>query len=78
MTDAYYLNDTELAQELKIGGEKLSLLRAEPGFPPKDQITGKRYWPAIKAWLDHRHGLDATMPEFPDGEENWDRPARRR
>lgn len=66
-----YLNDTELARRLNIGADKLALMRAEPGFPPRDAITKKRFWPAVRQWLDQRHGLSATLPEQPDGKENW-------
>ncbi|HZH50297.1 MAG TPA: hypothetical protein VEZ16_00295 [Microvirga sp.] len=42
------------------------------GFPKVDPLFGGRYWPAVKAFLDRRHGLaDATPAKEPDGEENW-------
>ena len=43
------------------------------GFPQIDPLFGGRYWPAVKAFLDRRHGLNNTTPAAaPDGEENWD------
>jgi hypothetical protein len=45
------------------------------GFPQIDPLLGGRYWPAVKAFLDRRHGLtDATPAAAVDGEENWDAP----
>lgn len=42
------------------------------GFPKVDPLFGGRYWPAVKAFLDRRHGLaDSTPAKEPDGEENW-------
>lgn len=43
------------------------------GFPKKDPTFGGRYWPAVKAYLDRRHGLNqADTVTNADGEENWD------
>lgn len=48
------------------------------GFPQIDPLLGGRYWPAVKAFLDRRHGLtDATPANAADGEENWDAPKPR-
>lgn len=45
------------------------------GFPQIDPLFGGRYWPAVRAFLDRRHGLtDATPAASPDGEENWNAP----
>lgn len=43
------------------------------GFPQIDPLLGGRYWPAVKAFLDRRHGLhnDLSFPKAPDGEETW-------
>lgn len=69
-----YLNDAELAERLNIGTEKLSMLRVQPGFPPRDAITNKRFWPAVEAWLLRRHRID-TNGEVDEGGgpevENW-------
>lgn len=42
------------------------------GLPQIDPIMGGRYWPAVKAFLDRRHGLRrAGVPATADGEEIW-------
>jgi hypothetical protein len=71
LSGACYLNAVELTSKLNIGEEKFKLMRAEPGFPPKDSITNKWFWPSVKAWLFHRHGIGSTIPEGEDGPENW-------
>ncbi|GEO13544.1 hypothetical protein [Microvirga aerophila] len=43
------------------------------GLPKVDPLFGGRYWPAVKAFLDRRHGLiESSLVTRPDGEENWD------
>ncbi|YCI03316.1 winged helix-turn-helix domain-containing protein [Ensifer sp. D2-11] len=57
---------------------KLALLGAsKAGFPSPDPLfANRRYWPAVKAWLDRRYGLNQTeaiaSPFGLDGRENWD------
>jgi hypothetical protein len=42
------------------------------GFPKADPITGHRYWPAVKAFLDRRHGVNGAAPiPVTDGPETW-------
>lgn len=49
------------------------------GFPKKDPQLGKRFAPAVVAWLYKRHGLSDAAPLAPDGEEYPHRePIRRR
>lgn len=48
------------------------------GLPGIDPLFGGRYWPAVRAFLDRRHGLSELKPATkPDGEENWDAPQPR-
>ncbi|MBO0904214.1 winged helix-turn-helix domain-containing protein [Jiella sonneratiae] len=44
------------------------------GFPrPDPMFHDRRYWPAIRAFLDRRAGLDRSgLTLQPDGEEHWD------
>jgi hypothetical protein len=43
------------------------------GFPRKSVVYGRRYWPAVRAYLDYRMGLrDAHLPHAEDGRETWD------
>ena len=40
------------------------------GMPQIDPVFGRRYWPAVKAWLDRRAGLTTMMvPSKVDGKE---------
>lgn len=49
------------------------------GFPKASVVYGRRYWPAVKAYLDARMGVRAgAMPVAEDGEEIWDAPKSRR
>lgn len=42
------------------------------GLPLRDPLFARRrYWPAVKAFLDRRAGLDAPSMFAPDGEENF-------
>ena len=42
------------------------------GMPRVDPVFGGRYWPALKAWFDHRAGIgERLVPSMPDGEEKW-------
>lgn len=62
--DKLYLTDRELIRKLgvpvKMGKAVLAVLDREKrhGFPPKLQTWGgRRYWPAVKAFLDRTGGL---------------------
>lgn len=59
-----FVNDAELIERLgvpeKIGRQTLQALdqNKRTGFPPKQAIWGgRRYWPAIEAWLEARGGF---------------------
>ena len=42
------------------------------GLPRVDPMTGMRYWPAVKRFLDARHNLVESKPTpMVDGEETW-------
>ncbi|WP_370194271.1 MULTISPECIES: winged helix-turn-helix domain-containing protein [Aurantimonas] len=75
-----FLTDMEIGQRLGLKKEsvpeRLAVLERS-GFPPPDPLfDNKRYWPAVKEFLDRRFGLapdrpGATSPLRPDGRENW-------
>jgi hypothetical protein len=71
-----YVSDERLRERLGISGDRwprvLAAFRADLTFPPSDPVTGARYWPAVRAWLDHRHGLGKMHSSVKDGDENWD------
>jgi hypothetical protein len=54
------------------------------GLPKINPMTGRRYWPAVRAFFDNLHGLSATLPapnpgilERPLCQTPKQRPARR-
>lgn len=67
--DKLYLSDAEIIKKMGLpinrGRIMLRALASQPGFPPKDKLLGdKRYWPAVKLFLDRRHRvtMDASPP----------------
>lgn len=63
--DKLYLTDVELIRRLgvpeKIMRPMLPGLESKYGSPRKSPIFGnRRYWPAVKAWLDKHNGLAAS------------------
>jgi hypothetical protein len=73
---ADFLTDAEIAQRWgicdKTARRAIKALEKAGGFPKKDALFGgKRYWPAVDAFMKRRAGLSmASVPT--DGEENWD------
>jgi hypothetical protein len=60
--DKLYLLDSELIRRLgvpeKVMRSMLPGLETKYGFPRKQALFGgRRYWPAVKAWLDKHNGL---------------------
>lgn len=60
--DKYYLTDAELIRRLgvpeKVLRPMLPGLESKYGFPKKSPLFGgRRYWPAVKKWLDKHNGL---------------------
>ncbi len=60
--DKLYLTDAELIRRLGVPDRTLRpilpSLETKYGFPPKQPLFGgRRYWPAVKAWLDKHNGL---------------------
>jgi hypothetical protein len=60
--DKLYLTDAELVRRLGVPEKTLRSmlpnLELRYGFPRKQPLFGgRRYWPAVKAWLDKHNGL---------------------
>lgn len=60
--DKLYLTDAELIRRLGVPERAmrpmLPGLEAKYGFPRKNPFFGdRRYWPAVRAWLDKHNGL---------------------
>lgn len=77
-----YPDERRIAQEI-LPPDKVSswggiaAVLERKGLPTVDPLFGGRYWPAVKAYFDRRHGVsDVTPTTRPDGEENWDAPRR--
>lgn len=64
-SDRLWVTDAELIRRMGVPEKKarqaIRALDKEPrksGFPQKNQLWGnRRYWPAIKAYLDRTNGL---------------------
>lgn len=70
--DKLYLNDAELIRRLgvpeKILRPILPALETKYAFPRKQPLFGgRRYWPAVKAWLDKHNGLMVEPSELDGG-----------
>jgi hypothetical protein len=68
--DKLYVTDAELIRRLgvpeKIGRAVLSQFDREKhrGFPQKQKLWGdRRYWPAVKAFLDRTSGLTMDVSQ---------------
>lgn len=67
--ETLYITDAELIRRLGVP-EKIARLaikeldRQRTGFPQKSPLWGgkRRYWPAVKAWLDRDNGLKSEAP----------------
>jgi hypothetical protein len=65
--DKLYLTDAELIRRLgvpdKVMRSMLPGLESKFSFPKKQPLFGdRRYWPAVKAWLDKHNGLMVDTP----------------
>ena len=77
-SESLFVTEAQCAERLGLTTEqfKMALPAAiKSGFPsPDDLFAKRRYWPAVKAWLNRRYGLideDASAPPGLDGRENW-------
>lgn len=76
MAEKLFMTDNDIAKIVGISHEKCQpVLRAleKEGLPLPDPLfENRRYWPAVKAFLDQRYGLGLpTTPPALDGQENW-------
>lgn len=77
MTEQLYQSDEEIAHAIGIGKDdfkSIFIVWERAGLPLKDGLTGMRYWPAVKAFLDRRHNLDASSAGLTQqhGVRKWD------
>lgn len=74
-----FVTEAECAERMGLSTEQFKMAlpaAAKAGFPMPDQLfANRRYWPAVKAWLDRRYGLNQpsaiASPPGLDGNENW-------
>jgi hypothetical protein len=70
-----YVTDEQIREKLAIPRDSwprvIAAFLSDPTFPARDPIVGRRYWPAVRAWLDYRHGIGSAHLSASDGEENW-------
>lgn len=78
-----FVSDVEIARRWHISDKVARLairtFERNPRFPKRDVImAGKRYWPAVVAFMRWRYGLGA-VPAGVDGPETFENdPARKR
>ncbi|KRE04711.1 hypothetical protein ASE61_07270 [Bosea sp. Root670] len=72
-----YLPEQAIAQRIlgskaKVRWDSLALVLEREGLPRVDPLTGCRYWPAVREFLDRRHGIrQGALPSAADGVEVW-------
>lgn len=70
-----YLYEKDVAARVGVSERewrRLVPILEREGLPRKDPLIGRRYWPAVRAWLDRRHNLGANIsPSAQDEEEDW-------
>lgn len=80
MTDTLYISDQELMRRLGVGEKRgrAAIRDLEARGLPKKGLFGKRYWPAVRLFLDRLNGLSvASSPALqpapgPTWREHWD------
>lgn len=85
MPDALYPTEAKIAREVFGDGahldewKGLAVVLEREGLPKVDLLFGRRYWPAVKAWLDVWNRVDkiATAPPRRAGRETWPTPRSR-
>jgi hypothetical protein len=81
-----YLTEAEIADRVMSGDDRVqrwkgvAAMLERQGLPQKDPVfDNRRYWPAVRDFLDRRAARGATMAvSQPDTEENWHCQPRRR
>jgi hypothetical protein len=69
--DKLWVTDAEMIRRLGVpertAREAIRVLDEQPsGFPRKEKLWGdRRYWPAIRRWLDERYGGPAIERRRP-------------
>ncbi|RNL46362.1 winged helix-turn-helix domain-containing protein [Ochrobactrum sp. MH181795] len=78
MPEKLFMTDAEVAKAIGLPTNEFkatAIALQRSGFPVPDPVfNNRRYWPAVKAYLDRRYGLGGQTEKLtnPDGQENWD------
>jgi hypothetical protein len=81
--DHVFLTETEIAERVGLPAlvwQAAATILEKSGLPRRHPLFGqRRYWPAVRAFLDRRAGLkQSSTPLTRDGEENWNDDDQRR
>lgn len=79
MVEKLFLTEAECAKRIGIATEEFGRMISgleRQGFPRPDALfADRRYWPAVRAWLDRRYHLQTsdgvTAPPGLDVQEPW-------
>ncbi len=78
-SDKLFVTEAECAERTGLSSDEFKLIVStleKSGFPLPDPVfKNRRYWPAVRVWLDRRYGMSEGrgligIPAL-DGEENW-------
>ncbi|MGY5803370.1 winged helix-turn-helix domain-containing protein [Rhizobium sp. LEGMi12c] len=79
-SDTLFVTDAQCADRLGLTTEQFKIAlpaASKSGFPTPDPLfANRRYWPAVRAWLDRRYGMGengGTFRALPglDEQEPW-------
>lgn len=72
-SDKLFVTEAECAERIGINTDGFKTIVSEltrQGFPLPDPLfANRRYWPAVRAWLDRRYGMgeSGSMVRTPPG-----------
>jgi hypothetical protein len=74
--DRLFLTEGEIAMRVGVSSpdwQAAAYVLEKSGLPRPDPLFGqRRYWPAVRAFLDRRAGMAQSLaPLTRDGEEHW-------
>lgn len=77
-SDKLFVTEAECAERIGLSTDEFKSIVStleKTGFTLPDPVfKNRRYWPAVKAWLDNRYGLGGENSHGPyplDGKETW-------
>jgi hypothetical protein len=80
-SDCLFLAEGEIAARVgmtSLEWQAAAVVLERSGLPGRDPLFGnRRYWPAVKAYLERRAGLGHSVAQVPDGAENWNEGGRK-